>query len=253
MTTSAQPQIDWSRPVEPVPEWARELAARLGYPEDIPLVRRIPDEQRHWIRGDTEEDYGAWKFDITGTPIHALPEAPNEPPDVFAYGYRPSRDGPLLWIRTIVTRLHLPDSAVFLERTYRADGTFREDICGVNTCERDGMTFVRMMKDVEKALEVLDVMFPQGGPGRPLGSGYVTTPEHFRSRIFPIIQQLARQGTKRPRQKQVCKAISAEWPEYQITRAKQESECEPRQLHRWLKENGWTDWKAVVDDALNAD
>lgn len=253
MNSLPQPQIDWSRPVKPAPGWVRELVAGLGYPPEIPLERHITDERRHWIQGGTEEDLGAWKFDIIGTPIHALPEAPDAPPDVFAYGYRAVHGGPLLWVRTIAIRCHLPNSKVFVQRTYRADGTFREDICAVNTCEQDEIPFARMMREAERALEALRAEFHKAQRGRPLGSGYVTTPEEFRARIFPIIRQLATEGTKRPRQGQVCNVITATWPEYRTTRPIQKSECKPRQLHRWLKENGWTDWKAVVDDALNED
>jgi hypothetical protein len=252
MTQIPDPQIDWSRPVVPVPNEAKLLAAYLGYPFEVPLERHVTDARRHWIRGDTEEDLGPWQFEIIGIPIQALPEAPDEPPDVFAYGYRQSDDGPLLWVRMIVIRCLRPMSGVFVERTYRVNGTYREDICAVNTCERDGITFVRMMRDAEKALAVLGAVFPQNEPGRPLATGYVATLEAFRARIFPIIRKLATEGMTRPRQEQVCEVITTSWPEYQTGRPIQDRICRPRQLRRWFTELGWASWTAVVDEALDA-
>jgi hypothetical protein len=251
MTRIVQPQIDRSRPIEPAPAWARILTTWLGYPPDLPLERHITDERGRWIRADTDADLGAWKFDIIGIPICSLPDDPNEQPDVYAYGYRTHPDEPQRWVRAMVTRVHLRQSEVFVERSYRADGTVREDICGVNTCEPDGIPFARMILDAEKALAVLGATFPRGGPGRPLRSAYVATADDFRARVFPIIQELAANGTNRPRQAQVCKWITASWPEYRRMRATQDSACDPGQLHRWFTTLGWTDWNAVLDEALS--
>lgn len=177
MTGLPRPQIDWNRADDtaPIPDLCKDLAQWLGYPRDVPLEYHV--ETTLWRRDDTEADLGTWPVEVVGIPICSLPEDPAKAPDFLAYGYRQHPDGPMLWVRAISISVPLPISKaeIFVHQTYRADGSSRVDLCGIQTLEASNAHFEQMMKFAREAVAVLGTRISEQGVGRPIGSGQLVT------------------------------------------------------------------------------
>jgi len=126
----SKPQIDWSRaaPLDLLPEWAQGLSQYLGYSVGTPLTWHVLPHgewvKKSWSTGDVSE-IGAFQIVIVGIPIVGLPGNLEAQPDEFAYSYRHPENGEWCWDRRMVTRVMVPKTEVFVEHTYRANGTIR--------------------------------------------------------------------------------------------------------------------------------